>query len=352
MKKRILLLLFVLFLVGCSVTEQEAEILVFDQPVSSLYTGKVKQKIPNGEGFAKLEDGTVEGQFENGTFISGSANNIPYQITFHNQEINGNYTGEVMNQFPNGLGTFESNDFSFEGTWIDGKPNGEGKVTASSFYIDSPIEILKGSYIGEINHSLAEGNGTFTYYENEDKIQMTGQFLNNMFNGTLVKTIEYKDTIKSFPVYYEKGHIIQTPASTIAYLEGMRKDSYCLSEAQLSFIKENSSIFEGKENTQIDTTFNYDAFNENDEPQFIVIQNALVKSVQRYKPYTNADTVTSMIVQNHEGWYHLVFAYSVDTVNIDDTVTICALPLCRSTLTAIEQDYPAIDVAGAYILYR
>lgn len=82
----------------------------------------------------------------------------------------------------------------------------------------------------------------------------------------------------------------------------------------------------------------------------IRIENAEIKSIQRYKPYENADTVTSMIVSSMDGWYHLFFAYSVDTVDTGDIVDIIALPLCHRTLTSPEQDYPCIDVAGAYVI--
>ena len=56
-----------------------------------------------------------------------------------------------------------------------------------------------------------------------------------------------------------------------------------------------------------------------------------------------------MIVQNPDGWYHLVFACSADAADKGDVMNFYALPLCRSTITAPEQDYPAIDAAGVAV---
>ena len=132
----------------------------------------------------------------------------------------------------------------------------------------------------------------------------------------------------------------------------MRNESYCLSEAQLSFLSDHSALFEGTESQNLPEAgaFDYEAFKETDTPSLILISNAAVRSVQRYKPYADSDTVTSMIVQNNEGWYHLVFAYAVESADTGDSVNLYALPLCRSTLTAPEQDYTAIDAAGAVVI--
>lgn len=352
MKKVILLILPAIMLAGCSVKDRETEITVFRNTVPAVYTGKVKRKIPNGEGSALLEhEAKIKGMFEQGVWISGTAENVPYSTSFNDQMISGIYTGEVSEELPSGSGTFESDDFSFDGIWIAGAPDGQGTVTAESFRIDTPSEALEGRYSGDIDNGLAEGNGTFVYQNDDSEIQMEGTFAGNMFDGLLFKTIRYKDTVKSYPAYFEKGQPVDSAAAMIAYLEGMRNDSYCLSEAQFSFLTQHSALFEGTDTAkEYDSAFDYASFAETSDPALILIPNAAVKSVQRYKPYTGADTVTSMIVQNNDGWYHLVFAYSVDDVNTGDYVNICALPLCRSTLTAPEQDYPAIDAAGAVII--
>lgn len=354
MKKLTLLILSAFLLAGCSVKEQEMEITVFGNPVASVYTGKVKQKVPNGEGSAILEsDASVFGTFEEGTFISGAASRAPYTVSYRDQKISGSYTGDVSEQLPSGNGSFESEAYSYKGTWANGAPDGEGTVTASSFCIDTPDGVLEGSYSGDVRNGLAEGNGTFAYQSDGNEIQLSGNFIGNQFDGMLIKTIHYPTTEKSYPVSYQNGTLLRNSASMIAYLEGMRNESYCLSEAQLSFLSEHSSWFEGTDRAQNlpDTSaFDYEAFQETDEPKLILISNAVIKSVQRYKPYEDADIVTSMIVQNNDGWYHLVFAYAVESADQGDAVSIYALPLCHSTLTAPEQDYPAIDAAGAIVV--
>ena len=345
-----------LLLAGCSVKDQETEITVFHESLSSVYTGKVKRKIPEGEGKALLASGaSVNGEFKEGTFISGEADQVPYQITLSNEGIKGIYTGEVAEEMPSGNGSFVSDTYSYEGSWNNGAPDGAGTVSASLFHINTPSEVLEGSYEGAVNNGLAEGNGTFAYQSGNEEIKMAGSFAGNMFDGLLVKTIRYQDTEKSYPVYYRKGVVSENAAAMIAYLEGMRNESYCLSEAQVSYISDHSDLFEGTKTNmdlskETDSAFSYAGFTETSDPSLILISNAVVKSVQRSKPYTDSDTVTSMIVQNSDGWYHLVFAYSVDSADKGNVISCYALPLCRSTLTAPEQDYEAIDAAGAVVL--
>ena len=352
MKKIIpLAILSAVLLAGCTVKDKEMEISVFDNPVISVYTGKVRRKVPDGEGTALLENSAkAEGIFEKGKWISGIAGNVPYSVTFSDQTYSGVYTGAVENELPSGSGTFESEPFSYQGTWINGAPQGEGTVSAQMFRIGG----LEGSYSGDVSKGMAEGNGTFVYQSEDDEIEMRGSFAGNQYDGLFVKTIRHKDTERSYPVCYQKGEPLESAASMIAYLEGMRNVPYCISEAQWSFISDHSALFESSETgvnppKDYNQTFDYSAFQESGEPALILIRNAEVRSVQRYKPYADAKPVTSMIVQNADGWYHLVFAYSADSADKGDTVDIYALPLCRSTLTAPEQDYPAIDAAGALI---
>jgi hypothetical protein len=350
MKKLMLAILPALLLAGCSVKEKEMEVSVFQNTVTSVYTGKVKRKLPEGEGTAVLENNAVaEGLFEQGAWVSGTADKVPYSISYNNGMISGTYTGEVAEQLPSGSGTFTSDALTFEGTWNNGVPDGPGTLSAQSFQIGA----LDGSYTGDVDKGMSEGNGTFVYSDDEHEVTMEGSFAGSMFDGLLTKTVRYGETEKSYPVFYQKGQEVHDTAAMIAYLEGMRNTSYCLSEAQLSFIQDHTALFNG---TAKDSdlpkeyaVFNRDSFKETDAPSLILIRNAAIRSVQRYKPYEGADTVTSLIVENSDGYYHLVFAYGVTKADRGDIVDICALPLCKSTLTAPEQDYPAIDAAGAVV---
>ena len=352
MKRLLLLILPAVLLAGCSVKEQETEITVFGSPMTAVYTGKVKRKVPNKEGSAVIsEDAAVEGIFADGVFVSGTADEVPYSTTYNTQAVTGTYSGEVAETLPSGSGSFESDTFRYEGTWTGGKPDGTGTIATDQFSIDSKDGALTGSYSGTVDKGLAEGTGTFTYKDGNNEIEMAGTFAKNQYEGLMTKTVRYPDTEKSWPVYYKNGTLQDSPAAMIAYLEGMRSESYCLKEAQLSFINEHAALFEGTGSApETDPAFDYEGFADTDEPSFIKISYATVKSVQRYIPYEGADTVTSMIVQNQDGWYHLFFTYALEDVNNGDTVSICALPLCRSTLTAPEEDYPAIDAAGAVLI--
>ncbi len=353
MKKTILLIMPVLLLCGCKVKEKEKEITVFSDTVTSIYTGKVKRKMPGGEGSALMDnDSKVEGLFEKGIFISGQAESVPYSVTYGDRVFSGIYTGEVADRLPAGNGTFTSDAFLFDGIWNNGMPDGKGTVSAEHFRIDTSSGILEGSYSGDINKGKAEGNGTFIYQDGRNEIQMAGNFTGSQFDGLMVKTVRYRDTDKSYLVNYRNGKPQESAASMISYLEGMRKESYCLSEAQYKFISDHSSLFAGTGNdkdmaVKYNDSFHPETFRESDKPALIKINNAVIRSVERYKTYAGPETVTSMIVQNSDGYYHLFFAWSVVNADRGDIVNITALPLCRSTLTSPEQDYPAIEAAGA-----
>ncbi|MBQ6451871.1 MAG: hypothetical protein IJJ29_08120, partial [Solobacterium sp.] len=247
MKKMILLILPVLLFTGCAVKEKEAEVTVFGNTVPAVYSGRVKKKLPNGEGTAILEnDARAEGTFELGTYIAGKTDSVPYTITYMDQEISGTYTGEVSEQLPSGNGTFTADTLSYTGTWSAGAPAGTGTITASSFRIDTPAEVLEGSYTGDVQDTRAEGNGVFIYQSGNEEIQLEGGFTDNRFDGPMTKTVRYKDTVKTYPVYYRNGRLQETAVALIAYLEGMRNDSYCLNVEQLTFISDHSRQFEGK----------------------------------------------------------------------------------------------------------
>ena len=353
MKKIVLLLLPVLLMTGCSAKEEPVDITVFGNSMPAVYTGKVRRKLPHGEGTAVMDHSvSAEGVFEKGTFVSGKTFSVPYSASFGEKNFTGVYTGEVAGTLPAGTGMFDAPDCSYNGTWTEGVPDGTGTLIVPEFTIDTPDGVLSGSYSGDVREGLAEGRGTFVYAADDGKTELDGGFSGNTFDGLLVKTVHYKNTDKSYPVLYEMGNLQDTAAARIAYLEGMRSESYCLSEEQFSYITEHAELFEGKMAAEpsYDEAFTYEGFSEGGSPALIRIEDAVVRSVQRYKPYEGADTVTTMIVQNNDGWYHLVFAYAVDAADTGDVVDICAMPLCRRTLSAPDQEYQAIDAAGAMII--
>lgn len=358
MKKAVLLILPVLFLAGCTVKNKEMEITVFHTPMSAVYTGKVKRKLADGEGSARLEnEAGVEGIFEKGTWISGEAEAVPYRVSYGDQTYSGSYTGSVSEEMPEGTGEFRSESFSYNGTWTNGAVDGTGTVSTPSFQMDTAEEVITGSYSGTIREGLAEGTGTFVYRDGEDEIQMEGSFVGNQYDGKLIRTIRTRGSERSYPVYYSKGSLLHTPASMIGYMEGMRQKSYCLNDDQLSFIENHEAMFDGsetvgKQSDEYDKAFAFGSFMDGSDPSLILIPDCLIQSIQRYKLREDTDPVTSMIVQNGDEWYHLVFAYSVDSAEQGDTVDVAAMPLCRTVLTAPEQDYPAIDAAGCAVIKK
>ena len=100
-----------------------------------------------------------------------------------------NYTGQVLNDLPNGWGKAEVYVFeifwagSYEGYWLDGYPHGFGKLWASS---QGP---MSGSYYVGIwfNGTTWDSEGTFQY--------PSGAKFKGIFNanGPVYGTITYKN---------------------------------------------------------------------------------------------------------------------------------------------------------------
>jgi len=116
------------------------------------------------------KDGTPIGKFKNGKWISGGVLFFGYRNgkkgwysekwegKFYRNENSdlGEYLGEIINELPNGQGTFTKYDFTqgkYVGKWKDGKKNGQGTYTY--------LEI--GKMVGQWKDDKKVGKGTQTF---------------------------------------------------------------------------------------------------------------------------------------------------------------------------------------------
>ena len=104
------------------------------------YDGEIKDDLPNGEGVYYLNDGTVI----SGTFVDGL---MEGEITVKSKDAN--FKGNHKKGLRSGYGVLETNDYKYEGEWLNNKKEGFGK------------EIYKngGYYEGEWEENDWSGNG-------------------------------------------------------------------------------------------------------------------------------------------------------------------------------------------------
>lgn len=112
---------------------------------------------------------------KNSTSNSTSVTNKEITINFCFGERSGIYSGELLNDLPNGYGTFTSSNeagdsWTYEGNWLNGHFQGQGATTWSS----------GNKHIGEYSNDYMHGIGI--YYEN-DTIIYQGKFCNGEFIG-------------------------------------------------------------------------------------------------------------------------------------------------------------------------
>lgn len=90
---------------------------------------------------------------------------MKHSISVNETTIGGTYSGTVLNELPEGEGTFISSEagvYEYIGGWTDGEMTGNGKLTANPFSITlNTGDKRNGEYSGDIVGGVPEGKGTF-----------------------------------------------------------------------------------------------------------------------------------------------------------------------------------------------
>lgn len=157
-------------------TQNDQNIMTFRSGIGT-YEGEGKNRIPNGHGVMKYENGDVY----KGEWKTGDLNGKGIMIY-----ANGNsYDGNWKNNYPEGQGIMKySNGDVYTGGWRLGSRHGMGTMKYANG------DVYKGSW----KHNLCDGEGTMTYSNGDVYI---GEWHNNCRNGT--------GTMKYFNGYVYKG---------------------------------------------------------------------------------------------------------------------------------------------------
>ncbi|WP_026522350.1 hypothetical protein [Butyrivibrio sp. VCB2001] len=307
---------------------------------SGVYSGKVTDARPNGEGTFVAEDGwSYTGTFANGTVEGdGKITDYPYDLSYESKVAKGKYTGDMVNGIPSGTGQFsaETTDINidYSGTWTDGDISGEGELKTNVYTIDFKEVSRTGQYEGSVIDGRASGTGKFTA-TNDSGITYTyeGDFDKGTYNGYGVVTYD-SDEVTNYRGHMTNGECTPTKSELLVYL-GTVKDfmSYSVNDASIKFIDEHDNLFmveneealEGKINEDIILNELYKTPGEHSDE---IITFKTKKIIQIRQETVFDSVVTWFIVEDTDG--NRVFVLcpgELPDVNKNDKVTVYGVPI-------------------------
>lgn len=349
----------VLCLVGCDNTKEVVDMdysIVFgDKTLPGSYTGTITNKVPNGEGILRclVEDCEIvySGCWEAGEFTGEiDAEHFPFTLEWEGKEYSGIYSGTVKNALPDGTGIFDYEDgidfIKYSGGWACGKMSGNGELETNLYAVHFTDGVNRvGEYIGETFDGLAEGKGIINL-ENDDKIKYSyeGQWKNGLFDGYGTVVFDNENDPKDVGTFIN-GEFQPTPFEYF-YSEGTRAcEPYNITSNAKNFLTTYPDIFtinstDGYE-IEFENNFQYNQYAKNPFKYGEKLIKVRLSVVQiREGNYWGADH-TYLIGEDSARNVYTVNMYGfLENVVKGSSVNLTALPLAYYT-------YP--NVAGVKI---
>lgn len=176
------------------------------------YTGTMEKNLPNGTGKFTYADNYMVV-----SYTGGWVNGVPagegrleftgYRVEFNGGLYKGKYEGATVAGIPNGEGryvAYEGGTFAYTGQWKDGKIAGNGTLEYYGFAVNYGEDIpATGTYIGAVVDGVPNGNGTFTAEDASNYLNYTGNWTDGTISGEgTLSTSLYKVTLKDGTVKY------------------------------------------------------------------------------------------------------------------------------------------------------
>ncbi len=171
------------------VADISTAVVMNGEEMQGTYTGTMLQDKASGEGAIKLNDNgtewTFRGTFENGEAKNGTVENLKLSVKLADQEMTGTYEGETISGVPTGTGVFRSDksETVYEGGFAEAAPAGEGKVTELTLVLPYEEEELEGIYNGATKEGIPGGEGKFAYEKKGDYFEYEGGWENGKMAG-------------------------------------------------------------------------------------------------------------------------------------------------------------------------
>ncbi|EFC38617.1 predicted protein [Naegleria gruberi] len=188
------------------------------------YSGELDRKgQPNGKGFYKGSDLTYDGSWVNGK-KSGYG-----RIEYPDGSV---YTGELLDDNRHGQGYYFTPNYTHVGDWEKDKKNGQAIIEYTS---------LGDKYEGNFVDNFPDGKGTFTF---RDGSVYCGEFEKGCRHGE--GTLTYGDGVTKYEGEWAKDK--QTGKAIITYLEGVYEGEVVDGKRQGhgTFTYANGDIYDGE----------------------------------------------------------------------------------------------------------
>jgi hypothetical protein len=168
---------------------------------------------------------------------------MAYSVTVNESAIEGSYSGTVLNELPEGEGTFISSEpgvYEYTGAWAEGKISGKGNLKQGAYTVkmlDGTERV--GEYEGETLNGLPEGQGVFHTQNLEGmKFYYEGEWKNGLWNGQ-GKTVHEDGQVKEGR--WENCEFTPTPLELFTFMYSFTNCSICANAQE--FINANEDLF-------------------------------------------------------------------------------------------------------------
>ena len=251
--------------------------------------------------------------------FSGCTHNVEdkeISISFNEQSISGTYTGSVSKGVPHGEGRFTSKEdgrtFDYTGQWEEGKIVGKGKLTDTKYVVHFSDLDRVGEYSGDVVNGKAQGNGSFTAFNDEQvKYTYTGSWHNGLFNGQGVCKYDSEDYCVNAG-NFKDGEFAPDKLEFIKSIGDYEKMRFAPTEKAAKFIKSHENFFPADKSTDITKYID----------KSIKYKN-LIKSPDKYgdKLVTLSDYIVAQIFEQ-EMWNYTCTQFLAASPSFDNYVYV------------------------------
>lgn len=320
------------------------------------YNGESLNGLPNGKGTIQGEiDGKsfeYDGEFLQGS-LSGNGNvgNYPYILSYEDYEISGLYTGEMLNGEFSGQGSFTDIDndieFNYNGGWANGKVSGSGYLTCDNYIVHFNDVDRTGTFDGETNNGIAEGEGTFEAINDDNqKYVYTGEWSNELFNGygELKYVNPTEDIIDQIGTFTD-GNFTPSPAEFMIYFSGSKNVNFNVSEDTESFIKDNEIYFGENATTNYPSNLiqnvSYEEYAKKSYAytQLFIETDCKVEGIWEYERQTTISNIITEIYGNIPGDlfadFEIIYFGALPEVYSDAKLKVTGIPVAYGSKTNV-----------------
>lgn len=282
---------------------------------------------------------------------SSSVSNTQYKIVFNEKERVGLYSGQWVNNMPNGEGMFTSIDklpaLSYSGYFKDGVFCGEGYLETEEITLDLYNRFdghfsKTGSYLGDVFDGVPNGNGRFTTKNSQGVTWFyDGEWKNGLQNGQ--GTQEWEDGTRKEGKFID-GDYFPTFSQALRGLSNIEDCSFSVNQKSVETIdKYESELFTPNakgtpSSITIDSRFSLPSFKKNPSKygdKFILLSGVNIEQV--IYGFGGFD-VEMMILEDKDGNLYLGYHNGASSIVEDMRVNVYVLPLDYSTYKNTEDN--------------